>query len=81
MTTPKPTKAQHTALTHLAKGGAYRSLRAYATTAVIANGTTISAATASILLSNGWAQWGPEEALRRPLLITDAGRAYVAETP
>lgn len=74
---PKPTSAQRAALTLLAAGPAYRSLRAFADTSVYANGQRITPATVTALVRHGWATWAPEESLRRPLLLTDAGRAAV----
>ncbi|WP_055694115.1 hypothetical protein [Streptomyces prasinopilosus] len=77
MTTPKPTKAQAAALTLLAKGGAYRSSRAFADSTVHADGGRITGPTANALVRNKWAVWGPEVSLRKPLLLTDAGRAHL----
>lgn len=73
----KPTKAQRDALALLAKGGAYRSTRAFANDSVYADGGRIAPAVARVLVRNGWAAWGPEESLKRPLLLTDAGRAHL----
>ncbi|MFI8932542.1 hypothetical protein ACIG3E_33380 [Streptomyces sp. NPDC053474] len=34
-----------------------------------------TAATANLLVGAGWAEWGEENGLKRPLTITDTGRA------
>lgn len=80
MSTPKPTKTQRNALALLADGNAYRSTRAFADSNVHATGGRITAATATVLVRNGWATWGTEAGLRKPLLLTDAGRAHLPAT-
>ncbi|MGW5399619.1 hypothetical protein [Streptomyces sp. NPDC003952] len=75
--TPKPTKAQRDALHLLAGGGGYRSTRAFADKAVHSPAGHITAATVTVLVRNGWAVWGPEASLRKPLLLTAAGRAHL----
>ncbi|WP_030188204.1 hypothetical protein [Streptomyces violaceorubidus] len=80
MRTPKPTKTQRNALVLLADGTAYRSTRAFADTNVYAPGGRITAATSTVLVRNGWATWGPEVGLRKPFLLTDAGRAHLPAT-
>ncbi|MEU2309372.1 hypothetical protein [Streptomyces misionensis] len=77
MATSKPTKAQAAALALLAKGDAYRSTRAFADSSVHADGGRISAATVSVLVRNGWAAWGPEASLKKPLRLTEAGLAHL----
>jgi hypothetical protein len=77
MAASKPTKAQADALALLANGGAYRSTRAFADKTVHAPGGRITAPTAAALVRHGWAKWGPEERLRKPLLLTDAGRTHL----
>lgn len=74
---PRPTKAQRDALTLLAKGDAYRSTRAFADSNVYATEGRITAATATALVRRGWAKWGAEVSLRKPLLLTEAGRAHL----
>jgi hypothetical protein len=76
-TPPKPTKAQLAAITLLAKGSAYRSTRAFANNTIIADGGHITAATAATLVRNGWATYGREAGLKKPFLLTDAGRAHL----
>jgi hypothetical protein len=51
--------------------------RAFADSSVIADGGRIATATVTVLLRNGWAMWGPEVSLRKPLILTDAGRAHL----
>jgi hypothetical protein len=77
MTLPRPTPAQKTALALLAGGSAHRSTRAFADTSVHADGGRITPATVAVLVRNGWAAWGPETSLKKPLLLTDAGRAHL----
>lgn len=77
MALPRPTPAQKTALALLAGGTAHRSTRAFADKAVYADGGRITPATATALVRNGWAAWGPEASLKKPLLLTDAGRAHL----
>lgn len=77
MAFPRPTPAQKTALALLAGGGAHRSTRAFADKTVHAGGGRIAPATATALVRNGWAAWGAEESLKKPLLLTDAGRAHL----
>ncbi|MEU2358967.1 hypothetical protein ABZ599_39505 [Streptomyces misionensis] len=77
MAVTKPTKAQRDALVLLADGTAYRSTRAFADNNVYANEGRIAAVTASALVRHGWAKWGTEASLRKPLLLTDAGRAHL----
>ncbi|MGQ4353124.1 hypothetical protein [Streptomyces drozdowiczii] len=72
-----PTKAQRDALVLLAAGGAYRSTRAFAGSGVSAPGGRVAATTAAALVRYGWATWGPEVSLRKPLLLTEAGLGLV----
>ncbi|MFI1189238.1 hypothetical protein [Streptomyces californicus] len=74
---PKPTKAQALGLELLSKGGAFRSTRAFADNRVHSPGGSIAPATVSVLVRNGWATWGPEVSLKKPLDLTDAGRAVL----
>jgi len=73
----KPTPAQAAALALLAGGPAHRSCRAFADSSAYREGRRITAATATALVRAGWAAWGPESGLQRPLTITDTGRAHV----
>ncbi|MBB5108251.1 hypothetical protein [Streptomyces spectabilis] len=75
----KPTQAQIAALHLLADGSAYRSSRAFADTSAYREGKRITAATAAALVRAGWAEWGAEAGLKRPLTITDAGRAQLPD--
>ncbi|WP_226487489.1 hypothetical protein [Streptomyces parvulus] len=77
MSTAKPTKAQRNALVLLADGHAYRSTRAFASADVHAPDGRITAATTTVLVRNGWATWGTEVGLRKPLLLTDSGRSHL----
>ncbi|MET8725409.1 hypothetical protein [Streptomyces misionensis] len=77
MTATKPTKAQRDALVLIADGSAYRSARAFADNNVYAKGGRITAATATAIVRHGWAKWGPEVSLQKPLLLTEAGRAHL----
>ncbi|MET8605759.1 hypothetical protein ABZV92_19670 [Streptomyces rubiginosohelvolus] len=74
---PKPTKVQALALKLLSKGGAYRSTRAFADNRIHSPEGSIAPATVSVLVRNGWAMWGPEVSLKKPLDLTDAGRAVL----
>ncbi|WP_413754822.1 hypothetical protein [Streptomyces sp. MMBL 11-3] len=80
MAAARPTRTQKDALALLAAGGAYRSTRAFADSSVIATGGRITGATAAVLVRNGWAVWGTEASLKKPLLLTDAGRAHLPAT-
>ncbi|MFI5761809.1 hypothetical protein ACIA8F_12795 [Streptomyces sp. NPDC051563] len=77
METPKPTKAQQEAMRLLAGGGGNRSTRAFADKTVHSPTGHITAATITVLVRNGWATWGPEASLRKPLLLTTAGHAHL----
>ncbi|MFF5257099.1 hypothetical protein ACFY4K_34445 [Streptomyces leeuwenhoekii] len=77
MASQKPTKAQAAALALLANGDAYRSTRAFADRAVHSPRGRITDATATALVRDGWAVWGPEAGLKKPLLLTDAGRSHL----
>ncbi|MEU2358604.1 hypothetical protein ABZ599_37530 [Streptomyces misionensis] len=77
MAATRPTKAQKDAIVLLADGNAYRSARAFADNNVHATGGRITAATAAALVRHGWAKWGPEVSLRKPLLLADAGRVHL----
>lgn len=37
----------------------------------------ITDATATALVRDGWAVWGPAAGLKKPLLLTDAGRSHL----
>lgn len=76
MTSPEMTKAQAAAIVLLAKGGAYRSIKAVGGPVVSDEGKMI-AATANALVRNGWAVWGPEENEQKELRLTDAGDAQL----
>lgn len=78
MVSPKPPTAQQAAaLALLAQGDAYR-LEHSGTWHVIAhNNTTIPKNTVVSLLKRGWARYGDLVGIRRPLVLTDAGRAIV----
>ncbi|MFS4103778.1 hypothetical protein [Streptomyces sp. PD-S100-1] len=77
MASVKPTKAQKDALVLLAAGPAHRSTRAFADSSVVTSGGRIPPAVAAALVRNGWAVWGDEVSLKKPLLITDAGRTHL----
>ncbi|WP_274036596.1 hypothetical protein [Streptomyces sp. MMBL 11-1] len=73
----RPTKTQALALELLSKGGAFRSTRAFSDNRVYTPEGSIAPATVSVLVRNGWAKWGPEVSLKKPLDLTDAGRAFL----
>ncbi|MFI8932546.1 hypothetical protein ACIG3E_33400 [Streptomyces sp. NPDC053474] len=73
----KPSKAQMTVLSLVNSGRVYRWERAASSYFTAPDGSRIAKATVSALVKSGWAQYGDLEGIRRPLLITDAGRAQL----
>lgn len=72
--TAKPTTTQMNALALLADGSGYRAERAFSNGSVYTSGGVLNRVTVGVLLRNGWATWGPEVNLRKPLTLTAAGR-------
>ncbi|WP_282790964.1 hypothetical protein [Streptomyces sp. CC224B] len=77
MATNKPTKPQRAVLALIASGGVYRWERNASSYVTSPDGSTISKVTVSALVRNGWVRYGDAAGIRRPLLITDAGRALL----
>ncbi|WP_330172978.1 hypothetical protein OG875_04865 [Streptomyces sp. NBC_01498] len=73
--TARPTPVQAAALALIAAGDVARVERVGAGFVANASGTVISKATVLSLIRNGWAVYGTLEGTRRPLHITDTGRA------
>lgn len=75
MSNAKPTAAQAAALALIAKGVVYRWEHSGTWHIVVPTGPTFPKTTASSLVRRGWAEYGELKGIRRPLTLTDAGRA------
>ena len=73
----KPTAAQALVLTHIGDGNTYRWEHSGTWYIVGTDGTALNKAAVSSVLRNGWAEYGELNGIRRPLILTDAGRALL----
>ncbi|MFG2970901.1 hypothetical protein ACGFZS_47295 [Streptomyces sp. NPDC048288] len=77
MAIPKPTKAQTDALALIARGDVYRWEHSGSWWIIAPGNMPIPKVTAASLVKRGWAVYGDLLGVKRPLTITDAGRAHL----
>lgn len=68
------------ALALIAKGDAFRLEHSGTWHVTAPDGTTIPKATVSSLVRHGWARYGNLHGIRRPLTLTEQGRALLPAT-
>ncbi|MFK0154218.1 hypothetical protein ACIQVK_19360 [Streptomyces sp. NPDC090493] len=79
MATPEPTKAQADALALIAGGDVYRWEHSDSWWIIAPDNMQIPKATAASLVKRGWAAYSALLGVKRPLTITDAGRAHLPD--